>query len=385
MTPRPRKRGNKDLAGLNLYVQKRGERNYYQYKHPITGKYHGFGFDRKEAIEAAKQLQQLLKQNPGLVGKVVKPEGSFSEYLEYFRDEIIPQKRVNGQPLSDSTIREYNRLIKTFIAELGHHGFETIRQSHIAEYLNTRSTAEVYNKHRTLLVMIFRQAVSDEKYPDNIAEKIVKRDMDKTKRQPLSLEQYELIYKHASTPIKNAMELSLNALQRRIDIQWWRFDSKVDEHYRVIIQKTRKHGKNSNIEIPASLPVVYSAAGAKTLDDIVRNCRDDLACPYLVHQMPKRWKESKEKDHFMQLSGKQISDGFAEAREAAGIIMENPPTFHELLALGEWLRENQGWETKDIQKLRGHRKEKTTQDYLDRHIEWVRIEMPTGLMGVSNE
>jgi integrase len=181
------------------------------------------------------------------------------------------------------------------------------------------------------------------------------------------------------------MELSLNALQRRIDIQWWRFDSKVDEHYRVIIQKTRKHGKNSNIEIPASLPVVYSAAGAKTLDDIVRNCRDDLACPYLVHQMPKRWKESKEKDHFMQLSGKQISDGFAEAREAAGIIMENPPTFHELLALGEWLRENQGWETKDIQKLRGHRKEKTTQDYLDRHIEWVRIEMPTGLMGVSNE
>ena len=140
MTPRPRKRGNKDLAGLNLYVQKRGERNYYQYKHPITGKYHGFGFDRKEAIEAAKQLQQLLKQTPGLVGKVVKPAGSFSEYLEYFRDEIIPQKRVNGQPLSDSTVREYSRLIKTFIAELGHHGFETIRQSHIAEYLNTRST-----------------------------------------------------------------------------------------------------------------------------------------------------------------------------------------------------------------------------------------------------
>ncbi|HAD32184.1 MAG TPA: hypothetical protein DCE77_11465 [Methylophaga sp.] len=379
MTPRPRKRGNKDLAGLNLYVQKRGERNYYQYKHPITGKYHGFGFNRKEAIEAAKQLQQLLKQNPDLVGKVVQPAGSFSEYLEYFRDEIIPQKRVNGQPLSDSTVREYSRLIKTFITELGHHGFETIGQRHIAEYLNTRSTAEVYNKHRTLLVMIFRQAVSDEKYPENIAEKIVKRDMDKTKRQPLTLEQYELIYKHASTPIKNAMELSLNALQRRSDIQKWRFDSKEGEFYRVIIQKTRKHGSNSNIEIPASLPVAYSAAGAKTLDDIVRNCRDDLACPYLVHESRQRRKESKEKTHSMQLSVKQISDGFAKARDLAGIKMENPPTFHELLALGESLREKQGWTTKQLQLLRGHRKEKTTQDYLDRHIEWVRIEMPAVL------
>ena len=59
--------------------------------------------------------------------------------------------------------------------------------------------------------------------------------------------------------------------------------------------------------------------------------------------------------------------------------MENPPTFHELLALGESLREKQGWTTKQLQLLRGHRKEKTTQDYLDRHIEWVRIEMPAVL------
>lgn len=384
MTPRPRKKGNKDLPE-NLYAQKRGSRIYYSYRNPETSKYHGFGFNKKEAIEAAIQLNNILVQRPDLIGRVVHSKDTLKEYLEYFRDEIIPQKRVNGQPLSVSTVREYNRLIKTFIAELGHHGFETIRQSHIAEYLNTRSTAEVYNKHRTLLVMIFRQAVSDEKYPDNIAEKIVKRDMDKTKRQPLTLEQYELIYKHASTPIKNAMELSLNALQRRSDIQKWRFDSKEGEFYRVVIQKTRKHGSNSNIEIPASLPVAYSAAGAKTLDDIVRNCRDDLACPYLVHESRQRRKESKEKTHSMQLSVKQISDGFAKARDAAGIKMENPPTFHELLALGESLREKQGWTTKQLQLLRGHRKEKTTQDYLDRHIEWVRIEMPTGLMGVGNE
>lgn len=216
----------------------------------------------------------------------------------------------------------------------------------------------------------------DQKLQDNLTARFFKRDADLIKRQPLSLEQYKAVYSHARPAIRNAMELSLNALQRRSDIQQWRFDSKAGDYYRVIIQKTKKHGKDSMIEIPGALPVVFSAAGANTLDDLVRNCRDDLACPYLVHEKPKRNRPSKEKQHGMQLSPKQISDGFAEAREAAGIVMDDPPTFHELLALGESLRKQQGWTLKQIQTLRGHRKEKTTQDYLDRQVTWTRIELP---------
>ncbi|MDT8311913.1 MAG: tyrosine-type recombinase/integrase [Methylophaga sp.] len=317
-------------------------------------------------------------QQTDLITRVIVEGESFGDYLQYWRDVVMPKKRVNGSPLSSNTVREYKRIINTLITELGHHSETSITQRDIAEYLETRSSAEVYNKHRTLLVMIFKQMVSDGKVPVNIAANIIKRDAEKVKRQALSIEQYKVIYSYATPAIRNAMELSLNALQRRGEIQRWRFDSKHGDYYQVIIEKTKKHGKDSMLEIPATLPVAFSAAGAKTLDEVIRNCRDELACPFVIHEQPKRRRESKEKQHSMQLSLKQISDGFAEAREAAGIITEYPPTFHELLALGEALRMKQGWTLQQIQKLRGHRKEKTTQDYLDRQITWVRIEVPNG-------
>lgn len=380
MTPRPRKRGSKDLPE-NLYPNKKGNVTYYRYRHPVTKEYIPFGKDKREAVEAAIHANQLLLQKNDLLRKVIQPEDSFADYLDYFFDEIIPTKRVNGLPLSPKTIDAYRLVLASIKRELGHHGFDTIRQRDVAEYLAGRSTSEVYNKHRTMLVMVFRQAVSDEKIGENLAEKVVKRDAEKTKRATLSLEMYSQIYQHATPAIRNAMELSLNALQRRTDIQAWRFDSLITDkdgskYYRVIVSKTKKHGSNSFIEIPAKLPVVHSEAGAKTLEDLVRNCRDGLVCPFLVHEQPERRRESKEKQHMMQLSLKQISDGFSEARDLAGIKMDHPPTFHELLALGESLRHKQGWTTKQIQKLRGHNKEKTTQDYLDRQIQWTRIEIP---------
>ncbi|MGH8593673.1 MAG: hypothetical protein ACREX9_00180 [Gammaproteobacteria bacterium] len=49
-------------------------------------------------------------------------------------------------------------------------------------------------------------------------------------------------------------------------------------------------------------------------------------------------------EHWAQLSLKQISDGFAEARDASGFYKElqaqERPSFHELISLGEHLFEN---------------------------------------------
>lgn len=52
----------------------------------------------------------------------------------------------------------------------------------------------------------------------------------------------------------------------------------------------------------------------------------------------------------MQLTGDDLSKGFAKARDLAGIgkDSEHPPTFHELLSLGELLRKEQGWSIKQI-------------------------------------
>lgn len=382
MAPRPRKRGKKDLPD-NLYVSVKNGVSYYQYKHPVSGKFVGFGTDKSKAVQAAKHVNDITRQDADLLKTTqdaLRSKDSLGSYLCHFRDVILPAKRVKGEPLSSTTLREYRRVLNVLIEKIGTLQFNKITQRDLALYLNSTSSNEVYNKHRQMLVMVFRHAVSDEKIAGNLAEKIIKRDSEKTKRSPLTLEMYQAIYDQARPAIRNAMELSLNVMHRRADIQRWRFDSRTESDgdmvYRTIVQKTRKHGNEAYIEIPASLPAAFSAAGARTLYELVENCRDDSLCPFLVHERPKRRKLSAEKEHMLQLSVKQISDGFAEAREAAGIAMKNPPTFHELIALGQSLRAEQGWDLTDIQKLRGHKKLSTTKIYQDRHFKWTRFEPP---------
>lgn len=217
MTPRPRKTGNKDLPD-NLYGSKKGTKTYYQYRHPQTKKYTGFGTDKKKAVDAAKQLNQLLATPEPLANRVIKSQNPFKDYLIYYRDEITPEKRVNGFALSEKTTSEHQRIIGHLITELGHIDLTKITQSQIADYLNQQTTAETHNKHRSLLVMIYKHAISDGIIKENLPDRILKRDKDAKKRQRLTLEQYQAIYKHARPAIRNAMELSLNALQRREDI-----------------------------------------------------------------------------------------------------------------------------------------------------------------------
>ena len=372
--PRPRKRGNKDLPD-NLYSNKRGSINYYRYKHPVTGEFTGFGKDKVKAVKAAKHLNQLLVQAVDLVSLVIENDNQFKEYLEYYRDEVISTRRINGFPLSDVTIYEQKRVIGHIITELGHLDIAKVTQRDIAEYLAGQSTAETYNKHRSLLVLIFKQAISEGLVTANLPERVLKRDIGQTLRNRLSIEQYKAIYKHATPAIQHAMELSLNALQRREDVKSWRFDCEKDGFFYIIQSKTRKHGKAAYLRIPTNLPVTHSEAKYKTLSDIVKACRDSNVCPFVIHQQPKRRRESKEKEHSMQLSGKEITNGFNKARELAGIKMDNPPTFHELLGLGEYLREQQGWSLKQIQILRGHTSEKMTLKYLEGH-HWNTVEIP---------
>ncbi len=45
MSPRPRKNST-DVAGLYEKFDRRTGRVYYQYKNPVTGKFHGLGMNR---------------------------------------------------------------------------------------------------------------------------------------------------------------------------------------------------------------------------------------------------------------------------------------------------------------------------------------------------
>lgn len=383
---RRRSRQNAPLPP-NLYIANRRGRTYYRYRHPQTGKWHGMGEDRQRAVEAARQLNELLSSGRDLVARVRGGGRTLGDYIRYFKDEVLPARRVKGEPLSPHTLRDYGWILDAITEELGHFPIENVTQKQLADYLQKRPSPEAHNRHRTLLVMVYRQAVSDGLVTENLPERILKRDRSKKVRQRLSIEEYRKIFKAARPAIQHAMELSLNALQRRADIQKWRFDDQrtdpdTGQEYAHIIQtKTRKHGPTAYLRIPLNLPVAHSELGARTLAEIISSCRDDIACPFLVHERPQRMVRSQDKEHHFQLTPRAISDGFADAREAAGVASHLPraarPTFHELLSLGEHLRKESGWTTRQIQTLRGHTSERMTEAYLEGHT-WTTVEVPYG-------
>src|SRR3569833_109290 len=90
-----------------------------------------------------------------------------------------------------------------------------ITQGELAAYLNALSSADVYNKYRSLLVVIYRHAVSEQAVMENLPEKIIKRDAEAKSRGRLTLDAYKAIFAKAPFAIQSAMELSLNSLQRR--------------------------------------------------------------------------------------------------------------------------------------------------------------------------
>src|SRR3569623_3039492 len=124
-----------------------------------------------------------------------------------------------------------------------------ITQGELAAYLNALSSADVYNKYRSLLVVIYRHAVSEQAVMENLPEKIIKRDAEAKSRGRLTLAAYKAIFATAPFAIPSAMELSLNSLQRRTDIQAWRFDQQQDGHANVIQSKPRKHGNSAYLAL----------------------------------------------------------------------------------------------------------------------------------------
>jgi len=383
MSPR-RSRHNRDLPP-NLYYTNKPRGRYYYYRHPETGKRTSLGYDKAAAIDAANQVNAHLAIGRDLVTKIMTGQTgaiTLGEYIHRYLTEILPARKIKGEPLSRDYLRETTRIFHRIEEALGAgRPLQQITQAQLAAYLNQIRSVEARIQHRVRLVQLYRAAISDGILQVNLAENILPPDRGKRLRERLDLEGYSAIFQHAAPAIQNAMELSLNTLQRRADIQKWQFKDQRDGHAYIIQSKTRKHGPSAWLRIPLTLPLVHSERGDRTLADLINRCRDDIPCPYLIHQRPRRVKKSAEKAHPFQLSRKQISDGFAAAREASGRFAHlepaQRPTFHEIIALGELLRQKEGWSVREIQTLRGHTNARMTEHYLEGH-EWTTVAIPTG-------
>jgi integrase len=371
---RPRNKQNKDLPP-NLYADRRGRITYYAYKHPATGKRHGMGANRTQAILAAKQLNTMLSAELCLVDRVLGGTNTLTLWIKKY---LTIREAENIAP---DTVRSLKVNLKAIDAHLGTLPIADLSVFHVAEFLNkwTSEGKMTTAKHlRSTLIKCLDYAISNGLIDDNVASKTLPITAQ-VKRHRLTKEQFDAIYKQAPIHVRNAMMLGLLTLQRREDIVNMQFTDIRDGYLHVVQSKTAKARKGKRADsqnVSAHLRIEVT----EQLAAVIQSCRSTrIVSKYLVHQIRTQrfgGAKSGEIRKGEQLDADVITRGFRNARDKAGLFDKIPsrerPSFHEIRALGAHLYREQGI---NPQALLGHTSEKMTALYLDGHgEEWTVVQ-----------
>lgn len=354
---RKRSRATSTLPA-NLYPNREG----FKYRHPVTRKETWMGRDRTAAIAAARKLNSILMTTTGLVEKVLGEGKRVRDAIKVFRDEDVPQRKW-----AEKTASEHDIKLRRIEADIGARELGAFGVRETAEYLRTvTESVRARQQYRLLLIWIFACAVEEGWIDQNPAES-TRKIRSERKRERLTMEQYQAIHAKAAPWLQNAMDLSVNTLLRREDICSLKFADIREGCLWVIPSKTENStGARLKIRIGGELQAV------------LERCRDSVASPYLVHRLPERARprelRAERRIHHTQVLPEQLSRAFAEARDAAGVESENPPTFHEIRSLGGKRYQERGWTIEQVQALMAHSSEAMTKHYLDGHgTPWTEV------------
>lgn len=364
---RPRGKGTKDLPA-NLYVNKKG---YFSYRHPKTGKYHGMGINRTQAILAAKQLNSILTTKTDLVDRVIGRANLFSSWLDEYKSIRIKER------LSGKTKKLLKYDIELMREQLGNIPIADLSVFHCAEFIDTWAKAgklRMAARMRSQLIKCISFAQSQGLIDDNPADK-TRPVAVQVQRKRLSKADFDAIYVLASPVIRNAMMLALVTLQRREDVAAMKFKDIVDGSLKVAQIKTAKgRGKRADSTNEAAHLMITVTP---QLQEIISRCRNTgVLSPYLIHHTRGRRMKSGVITPGMPLQPDNITRGFQSARDKTKLFEDMPaeerPTFHEIRSLGATLYKAQGV---DPQALLGHSDPKMTKHYLDGHgVTWTVVE-----------
>ena len=313
------------------------------------------GKDKAKAFAAAKKLNALLIPGNDLVGRVLTPGETVADAIKVFRADDIP-----GRKWAPKTAEVYESVIRRIEAGLGTTPIVEVTVKVCATFIREVTESErARQQFRLVLGWILACAV-EEGWIDTNPALATRKFLHSRKRERLSIDVYRAIWDAAPLWVRNAMDLSLLTLLRREDVVSARFADLRDGALWVVPSKT-EGSTNVRLQIAATGP----------LGDLLARCRDAVVSPYLIHRLPEKARPSnmraKDRDHHTQVLPEQLSRAFATARDAAGVDMDNPPTFHEIRSLGGALLKEAGWTTEQIQALMGHSNVAMTEHYLGGH------------------
>lgn len=313
------------------------------------------GLDRAKAFAAAKKLNALLAPSGDLVDRVVGASESVHDAIDVFRRDDVP-----GRKWAPKTAEVYESVIQRIDRGLGERAVSTLTVKDCATFIRgVTESPRSRQQFRLVLGWILACAVEEGWADSNPALQTRKFDHER-KRARLTLEAYTAIWTKAPAWLRNAMDLSLLTLLRREDVVSVRFSDERDGALWVVPSKTENSSR-----------VRLRVAVGDDLAALISRCRDSVLSPYLIHRLSEKARPShmraKDRDHHTQVLAEQLSRAFADARDAAGITGDNPPTFHEVRSLGGALLKDAGWTLEQVQALMGHSTEAMTKVYLEGH------------------
>lgn len=373
MAARPR---SHKISIPNLYckLDKRTGRIYWQYKHPITGRFHSLGTDEAEAkqvateantIIAEQRTRQILSVNERLSRmKGQRSDITVSSWLDKY--ESVQEERLQHNELRPNSYRQKAKPIRLFREHCGMQYLKDISALDISE-ITDAVKSEGHNRMaqivRMVIIDIFKEAQHAGHVPPGYNPALAtKQPRNKITRQRLSLEEWKTIYDFAENQqpyLQCGMLLAIVTGQRIGDICNMKFSDIWDDMLHIVQEKT-----GARLAIPLSL---RNEVLDISLRDVVSKCRDAVVSKYLVHFRH----TTSQANRGDQVSTKTLTSTFKKARDKSCLEWNEgtAPTFHEQRSLSERLYREQGIDT---QKLLGHKSKKMTDKYNDdRGKDWL--------------
>ncbi|MDF7740380.1 phage integrase Arm DNA-binding domain-containing protein, partial [Klebsiella pneumoniae] len=155
----------------NLYckLDKRTGKVYWQYKHPISGRFHSLGTDEAEAKQVASEAntiiaEQRTRQILGINERLARMKGNrtditVSSWLDKY--ELVQEERLKHNELRPNSFRQKAKPIRLFREHCGMQYLKDITALDISE-ITDAVKAEGHNRMaqvvRMVLIDVFKEA-----------------------------------------------------------------------------------------------------------------------------------------------------------------------------------------------------------------------------------
>ena len=353
----------------NLYAKldKRTSRVYWQYKHPISGKFYSLGTNEEEAKQIACDANCAIAEQRTrqiLTGKeIIARMRESSEFITVTtwldRYLEIQQERLETGDIKINSVKQKRKPVELLRQHSGMLYLKDITALEVAEIIDTVKV-QGHNRMaqvvRMVIIDVFKEAQHAGHVPPGYnPAQATKQPRNKVTRQRLSLEEWQTIYaaaEHHPPYLQCAMLLALVTGQRIGDISNMKFSDIWDDMLHITQEKT-----GARLAIPLN---ITCHAINTSLKEVITKCRDAVLSQYLIHFRH----TTSQAIRGGKVSANAITTTFKKARDKSGITWEEgtAPTFHEQRSLSERLYREQGLET---QKLLGHKSQKMTDRYND--------------------